>query len=256
MKIGIITDIHENVGSLSSSLRLAGAHKCDELVCLGDIVGYDNRFFNYYNSRSAKICLELVRSHCRWIVAGNHDLFAAGRLPSFTNGFIYPSEWFKLSPENRKITARGKVWSYEADAPNDLGEDDVSFLGTIPEHIIVSLSGISCLFSHYIFPDFTGSATKYIERNHQLREAWEFMTFNSIQLSFSGHSHSNFTGFAYPNSGSLLKAIHPIPSNNFNLGEEMGIIILPPLSGEEGKTGFSIFDSDSRKLMIFSKGIA
>ena len=58
MKIGLITDIHENANLLKEALRLAAKNKCDEIVCLGNIVGFDRRF-------------------------ENHDLFAAGRLLVF-----------------------------------------------------------------------------------------------------------------------------------------------------------------------------
>jgi len=250
MKIGIITDIHENTEMLLEALKLADANSCDEIVCLGDIVGFDRRFYKHVRNRSSKACLDLIRSNCRWIVAGNHDLFAAGRLPEYSNGFTYPGNWFRMSPEERKKSSLGKVWSYECDDPNDLDEEDCEFLKLLPEFITTSLNGVSVLFSHYIFPDLTGSTTQYIERNSQLKEAWEFMSNHHVMFSFSGHSHSSFAGFAFRNSGSFLKAIHSIPDNSFNLGNEMVVIALPPLAGEKGRTGFSIIDTDSMKLNI------
>ncbi|HDR68436.1 MAG TPA: hypothetical protein ENN61_05230 [Bacteroidaceae bacterium] len=120
MRLGLITDIHENMGMLSEALRLASVHQCDELACLGDIVGYDHRFYSFNPRRSAKACLDLVRSNCRWIVPGNHDLFAAKKIPSFTNGFIYPEKWFNIDLAERKKLSGGKVWCYEGEEPNDL----------------------------------------------------------------------------------------------------------------------------------------
>jgi predicted phosphodiesterase len=259
MKIGIITDIHENVEMLQESIKVAAVHKCDELVCLGDIVGYDRRFYRYNTKRSAKTCLDLIRSNCRWIVPGNHDMFAAGRVPSYSNGFEYPDIWFKMNDEDRKKASRGKVWCYEGDAPNDLGEDELLFLKSLPEYIITSVPGITCLFSHYIFPDFTGSTTQYAERNSQFKGLWGFMNLHKVKFSFSGHSHTWFTGVAYQGkingAGSFLKAIHPVPYDSINLGEDMVTILLPPLAGEKGRTGFSIIDSDSMKLNIISVSI-
>ncbi len=252
MKIGIITDIHENTEMLKEALRLASSHRCDELVCLGDIAGYDRRFYKNAGNRSAKICLELIKSNCRWIVAGNHDLFAAGRFPSFSNGFVYPEQWFEMSPEERKSESGGKVWSYEFDDPNDLADDDLEFMKSLPEYIVASFNGVSYLFSHYIFPDLTGSTTQYFERSHQLRQVWEFMNLHHVKFSFSGHSHPIFAGFAYPNSTSFLKAFHSIPQINFNLGDEMVIISLPPITGERNRTGFSIIDTETMKLSIVS----
>ena len=259
MKLGIITDIHEDVNMLQEILKLAAVHKCDELACLGDIVGFDHRFYSYNTERSANKCLNLIRSNCRWIVAGNHDLFAGERFPSYSNGFEYPHQWFSLTTEERKIASRGKVWSYDGDAPNDLAENDLLFLKSLPEYILASVSGIACLFSHYLFPDFSGSTTRYIERNRHLKGHWEFMNLHGVKFSFSGHSHTSFTGFAYPRkkngAASFLKAIHSVPSDCFNLGDEMVVILLPPLAGENGRTGFSIMDSDSMSLNIISTNI-
>jgi len=256
MRLGIITDIHENEEKLGNALKAAEANKCDELVCLGDIVGYDIRFYRYDSTRSAKKCLELIKTNFRWIAAGNHDLFMARRFPHYSDGFIYPDEWFNMSPVKRKEISSGKVWCYEGDLKGDLGEEELAFLRNLPEFIITSDPGVSCLFSHYIFPDLTGSTTRYVEKKYQLRDLWKFMGENEVCYSFSGHSHTLFTGFAYRGNGrragSYLKAINSIPSDNFYLGNETVMVLLPPLSGEPGKTGFTIFDTENRKLNIVS----
>lgn len=252
MRIGIITDIHENTVTLTEAFRLASSYKCDEIACLGDIVGFDQRFYKFNPLHSAKACLDLVRSNCRWIVPGNHDLYAAGRLPSYTNGFTYPENWFSMDFSERKKISRGRVWTYEGEAPNDLEEEDIVFLSSLPEYIILPFAGTNCLLSHYIYPDFTGSTTQYIERNNHLRELWNFMEEHRVMYSFSGHSHSHFAGLAYRGGRSFLKAIHPFPYQTINLGSEMVMISLPPLAGEKGRTGLSIIDSDNLRLQIIA----
>jgi predicted phosphodiesterase len=256
MKIGIINDIHENVEMLEQTLKMAAIHKCDELACLGDIVGFDRRFYRYLNKRSARICIELIRSNCRWIVAGNHDLYAAGKLPSYSNGFEYPENWFMMNPIERKRVSGGKVWCYEGDDPNDLGENEISFLKTLPEYQTENINNITFLFSHYIFPDFTGSTTRYIERRKQLKGLWEFMNHHQAKISFCGHSHNYFTGFAYPYTRSVSRAIQYLPNNNFRLGDELVNVVLPPLTGEKGRNSFSIIDTVNLKLEIIIIGRA
>jgi predicted phosphodiesterase len=256
MKIGIITDIHENAPMLRKVIDLAEKHGCDELACLGDIVGYDSRFYGYQKERSARECVKLVKASCKWIVAGNHDLFASGRFPGYTNGFEYPAGWFSMAPAERKSASKGKVWSYECDEPNDLGEQDLEFMRSLPELVTDLIDGVSYMFSHYIYPDLSGSTTRYVERNRQICLAWEFLEHNNVRYSFSGHSHQLFAGFAYKSSGSMLKAVHPIPDRIFNLGDEPVIIILPPLSGEKGRTGFSIADTGNRKVSIITSGLS
>ena len=256
MKIGIITDIHENVLMLREAFKMAVIHKCDEIACLGDIVGFDRRFYRHDNKRSAKECVNMVKSSCRWIVAGNHDMFAAARFPEYSNGFEFPESWFSLTAGERKSAACGQVWCYEGDVPNDLDENDIHFLKTLPEYLVVSDIGFPALFSHYIFPDLTGSTTRYIERNSQLSDVWNFMEINKVLISFSGHSHNHFPGFAYRKEIAFLKALNTNPNSSIKLGDEMVVIVLPPLAGESGRTGFSIIDSVNMRLNIISTVLA
>jgi predicted phosphodiesterase len=250
MKIGIITDIHENAGLLAESLRIASVLKCDEVACLGDIVGYDRRFYDYDSQRSARECIRLIRTNCRWITIGNHDLFAARIFPSWSNGFTYPDDWFNLDPLQRKSISSGRVWCYDGDSPNDLTEDDIEFLRNIPEFIITHDPGIPCLFSHYFAPDYTGSTTIYIKRKAQLCQHWDVLSKNNIIYSFSGHSHNHFTGFAYRSAGLFSKAIQSFPGDIFNLGNEMTAIVLPPLSGEKKRRGFTVIDTAIHQMRI------
>lgn len=252
MRIGIITDIHENEAVLHEALKIAAVHKCDEMACLGDIVGYDTRFYDHSRARSASACIRIIRSTCRWIIAGNHDLNAASRLPSYSNEFVYPDTWFKIDGRERKKISSGKVWCYESDALNDLNNNEMEFLRGLPEFLTTTEQGISCLFSHYIFPDLTGSTTLYIERNNQMKKHWDFMNSHNLIFSFIGHSHNHFAGFAYKNNGSLLRAFNSLSQDNFYLGKEPVVIMLPPLTGEKGRTGLSIIDTDTMKLSIVS----
>jgi predicted phosphodiesterase len=252
MRIGILTDIHENVQMLHEALRQAAASRCDELACLGDIVGYDRRFYRFADRRSARECVALIRANFRWVVAGNHDLHASGRVPSWSNGFRFPEGWFAMDALQRKAVSGGKVWCYEGDDPNDLEDGDLEYLCSLPEYETVEADSATCLFSHYIFPDFTGSTTRYFERKWQLKPHWEFMNQNSLKYSFSGHSHQLFAGFAYPKAGLIFRAIQPNPNSRFTLGGEMQLVTLPPLAGDHGRTGFSVFDTQSRILTIHS----
>ncbi len=69
MKIGIISDIHSNSEAIDSVL--GNIEDVDELICLGDIVGY---------SADPNYCVEKIRSlKCRCI-GGNHDFAVAGKV--------------------------------------------------------------------------------------------------------------------------------------------------------------------------------
>lgn len=68
MKYAIISDIHANLEALEAILEDARP-LADAFVCLGDIVGYN---------ANPHECLDIVKSVCEPIVAGNHDQVAVG----------------------------------------------------------------------------------------------------------------------------------------------------------------------------------
>jgi predicted phosphodiesterase len=255
MRLGIITDIHENVTMLEAVLKLADVNRCDELACLGDIAGYDRRFYNYHFRRSASQCISIIRSNCRWVVAGNHDLFAAGRFPGYSNGYQYPESWFRMAPSERREASKGLVWSFEGEDRNDLGEDDIAYLNTIPEYSILSSNGVQLLLSHYVCPDFTGSTTVHVTKQHHIRDLWKFMTSNDLMFSLSGHSHKPFAYFSHRETLPFLKAFHPVPGDSIYLGNEMAMILLPPVTGGNGRTSFSMIDTDTGMLHIMHEKV-
>lgn len=63
-KIGFISDIHSNLTALTQALELLAIHRVDEIVCLGDVVGY---------GPEPVACLNRVRDQCSTIIQGNHD---------------------------------------------------------------------------------------------------------------------------------------------------------------------------------------
>ncbi len=64
MRYGILADIHSNLEALRAALQDLGKRNIDELVCLGDIVGY---------GADPAECIRLVRENCGSVICGNHD---------------------------------------------------------------------------------------------------------------------------------------------------------------------------------------
>lgn len=65
MKIGIISDIHEDILSLSRALRMLEKERCDRVVSLGDIVGFDNGYYGAGRVQDAEACIRLVEKGFR-----------------------------------------------------------------------------------------------------------------------------------------------------------------------------------------------
>jgi len=70
VRIAVISDIHGNLAALEAVLA-AVAGRCDQVWCLGDVVGYGAR---------PNECVDVVRTRATVALCGNHDLAALGRL--------------------------------------------------------------------------------------------------------------------------------------------------------------------------------
>jgi predicted phosphodiesterase len=71
MRIAVISDIHANLEALEAVLDDSARQQVDEIICLGDIVGY---------GANPNECIELVRKNCPLRILGNHDAAAVGLL--------------------------------------------------------------------------------------------------------------------------------------------------------------------------------
>ncbi len=67
--IAVVSDIHGNRHAFESVLDEIDASECEELWCLGDLVGY---------GAEPDACVELARRHAAICLAGNHDLGVCG----------------------------------------------------------------------------------------------------------------------------------------------------------------------------------
>ncbi|MFZ1976543.1 MAG: metallophosphoesterase family protein, partial [Bacteroidota bacterium] len=76
MKYAIISDIHSNLEAIQKAFEIIDKEKVDEIICLGDIVGY---------GADPNECVDIVRSRCSTIILGNHD--RAVLHPSLTDDF-------------------------------------------------------------------------------------------------------------------------------------------------------------------------
>jgi diadenosine tetraphosphatase ApaH/serine/threonine PP2A family protein phosphatase len=71
MSIALISDIHGNLHALEAVLRDIEDVGCDEVMCLGDLVGYGG---------DPEGCVRRIRESCSVVILGNHDAVAAGSL--------------------------------------------------------------------------------------------------------------------------------------------------------------------------------
>lgn len=64
VRLALIADVHSNLEALTAVLAEVDKRGVDQIVCLGDVVGY---------GADAQACVDLVRERCAVTVLGNHD---------------------------------------------------------------------------------------------------------------------------------------------------------------------------------------
>ncbi len=86
MRVAIVSDIHGNRQAFEAVLDAIEASECEELWCLGDLVGY---------GADPDACVQLARRHAAICLAGNHDMGVRGDLPleQFSRGAALAARW-------------------------------------------------------------------------------------------------------------------------------------------------------------------
>jgi predicted phosphodiesterase len=86
MLVAIVSDVHGNRHAFEAVLEDVGASACQELWCLGDLVGY---------GADPDACVALARDHAAICLAGNHDLVVRGSLAleQFSRGAALAARW-------------------------------------------------------------------------------------------------------------------------------------------------------------------
>ncbi len=152
MRIAIISDIHSNLEALTKAFEIIETKNIDEIVCLGDIVGY---------GANPNECVELIRKRVKYVVMGNHDYAVA----------VDPTELFYFSSHARE----SDLWTREV-----LTRENLEFLKSLP----LTISFKNLLFVH-------SSPAQPREWEYIFTEAQakvQFQYFNE-KICFIGHSH-------------------------------------------------------------------
>lgn len=151
MRLAIISDIHSNLEALISAFEVIGQEGADEIICLGDIIGY---------GADPNECLSLVRERCSTILLGNHD--AAAIDLSVANQFTM----------NAQLSA---MWTFGI-----LFEEHKAFLRGLSQ----TQPRGDILFSHA--SPFEPEEWHYVISDFDMREAFHAFT---ERICFIGHSH-------------------------------------------------------------------
>jgi predicted phosphodiesterase len=101
MRIAIVSDIHGNRQAFEAVLDAIAESECEEMWCLGDLVGY---------GADPDACVDLARRHAAICLAGNHDLGVRGTIPleQFSRGAALAATWTQeqITPETLEYLNR------------------------------------------------------------------------------------------------------------------------------------------------------
>ncbi len=136
MQVAVVSDIHGNRQAFEAVLQEIGASSCEEMWCLGDLVGY---------GADPDVCVGLARKHAAICLAGNHDLVVRGDLPieEFSRGAALAARWTQqtISAQTRAyLDQLGPVFEEEK-----LGLYHASPRDPVWEYVLSPLQAELCL---------------------------------------------------------------------------------------------------------------
>jgi predicted phosphodiesterase len=136
MRIAIVSDIHGNLQAFESVLDAIEASDCEEMWCLGDLVGY---------GADPDSCVELAQRHAAVCLAGNHDLGVVGTLPleQFSRGAALAARWTQQ-------TINGETREYLEALEPSIEDEEVGLYHASPrdpiwEYVLSPLQAELCL---------------------------------------------------------------------------------------------------------------
>jgi len=245
MKIGIVSDIHEDVTTLTRVLRVLEKERCDQVISLGDIVGYDDGHYGTSRIQDAEECIRLVKESCSLSLAGNHDLFAIKKIPKFKARFSYPDDWYSLQLEERQRIARGRLWDYsQAEDQIQLTDNSRDYLNSLPEFTIGTFNGLQILFSHHLYPDLSGSLRKMPIWPLDIWPHLRWMKRQGCQIGISGHTHVEGTM-----TGNWFH-LHTTMEKNFITDTHRNWMTCLPVTQGGVSSGYMILDPETGQVSI------
>lgn len=268
MKIGLISDIHEDIKRLKEALAILRKQKCEQIICLGDFTGYSVPYYGFLWSRNAHEVIEMLKKNCKTIVVGNHDLNACKKIPKYKAGFDYPRNYFSLDYFEKKMFAEKKKALFRGDTiaspsfatnlrtdaivniyeNNELAamltKMDLKFMKKLPEFVVKKYGRTKICFSHYAYPDLSGSTSFEPAVARDVAEHFEFMMKLGCRLGISGHDHKE---------GMMIfteKEVREIPFNQkVKLTNEPTWLHGPGVVNGSFANGVLFFDTDKMEIM-------
>jgi diadenosine tetraphosphatase ApaH/serine/threonine PP2A family protein phosphatase len=136
VRVAIVSDIHGNRQAFEAVLDDVDASECQEMWCLGDLVGY---------GADPDACVELARETASLCLGGNHDLGVTGvlALEQFSRGAALAAQWTR---ETISDSTRRFLEDLEPQSPDrEVGLFHASPRDPVWEYVLSPLQAELCL---------------------------------------------------------------------------------------------------------------
>lgn len=163
MKIGVITDIHNNALALDAMLSEFKKNGCNEILCCGDIIG-----IGPYPEETVQRVMSLTNIKC---VLGNHDKYLIeGLIPPYPDGM-------------NESEAKHHLWEHRM-----LSDSSKKFIHQLPYKLELVREGLKILMLHYSENEYYH--VNYIP-NPSLNDCNKMFAKYDADIIVYGHSHKS-----------------------------------------------------------------
>ncbi len=239
MKLAVISDIHSDFPSLEKAIRKIKNSGIDQILCLGDIVGYSYHYADYLEGRDPNDCIKLVQENCSYVICGNHDLHAVRKLQSNHEDFNIPTNWYELDLGERIMISDNRFWLYEDELDETLNETSKAFLMQLPEQLVIEDKKFKILATHFVSPDITGHMKSFPAKLEDFKEHIDLVKRNKCLVGLAGHAHPE--GYAQVSKKAFgLNYFRPA-----KLIKRPQVIIVPAITrSPKSRNGYLILDTE------------
>ncbi|AMV35204.1 phosphodiesterase [Pirellula sp. SH-Sr6A] len=217
MRQALISDIHGNLEALQAVLADIAAQNVDEIICLGDIVGY---------GPNPCECLDLVMKRCKLTIMGNHDQAALFDPDGFNPVALRAIYWTRDRLDAGPTNVVNRRWDFLSELPKLYVQEKFMFVHGSPRDPT----------NEYVFPEFIYDKAKM-----------ESIFARITQYCFQGHTH--MPGVFTPD----LEFIKPSQCDCvFPLGKEKLMVNVGSVGqprDEDNRACYAIIDHDTKKLI-------
>jgi predicted phosphodiesterase len=217
----LISDIHGNIEALNAVLTDIASQSIDEVLCLGDIVGY---------GPNPCECLDLVMKRCKASILGNHDQAALFDPDGFNPVALKAIYWTrdKLDdPDSGRSTVINQRWDFLSELPRQMVSDQIMFVHGSPRDPT----------NEYVFPETVYDKSK-------MEQLFSKVT----KYCFQGHTH--MPGVFTPE----LEFIEPQDCDfQFPLGREKLMINVGSVGqprDEDNRACYLVLDHTQRRVFF------